>query len=156
MAVRSQNHLAALCQHFPGKLVDYCLMGRYIDTAIFFRAGQAKHVVILVDGSAYGAKAVVTVGQHIGNREFLQSRSPGCLNDSDKCNIVGRQLIEFDLQLVHIAGCIVRLQNSIGDGLFSGLFLGGHAAELALQHAGRVLGIRDDFCSVQQICSAFQ
>ena len=72
MGIRAQNHLSALCQHLTGKLVDNCLMRGHINSTVLFRTGQTKHVVILVDGSAHGTKAVMTVGQHIGDREFLQ------------------------------------------------------------------------------------
>ena len=64
----------------------------------FFGTGQSKHVVILVDGSAYGAKAVVTVGQHIRDREFLKSGCSCCLDDTYECNIMGSQFVKLNLQ----------------------------------------------------------
>ena len=66
-------------------------------------------MVIFIDGSAYSTETVVTVGQHIRNRELLQSRCTCCLYDSYERNVVGSQLIKLDLQLVHIAGYIVIL-----------------------------------------------
>ena len=41
-------------------------------------------MVILVDGSAYRAQRVVAVGQNIGQREFIHSRSSRRLHDADK------------------------------------------------------------------------
>ena len=90
-------------------------MRGHINTAVALRAGQAKHVVIFVDCSANCAKAVVTVGQHIGNRKPLQTGCPRCLNDADIGNIVACQLVEFDLQFVHAAGRIVRFQDAVAD-----------------------------------------
>ena len=37
------------------------------------RTGQAVHMVVLIDGSAYGAEAVVAVGQHIRDGKTLQA-----------------------------------------------------------------------------------
>ena len=73
MAVRSEDHLSAACQHLPGILVDNCLMRRNIDAAVLLRAGQSEHVVILIDRSTYRTKTVVAVGQHIGHGELLKS-----------------------------------------------------------------------------------
>ena len=60
MAVRSEDHLAAAGQHLTGILVDDCLMRRNIDAAVFLRAGQSEHVVILIDRTADRAEAVVS------------------------------------------------------------------------------------------------
>ena len=73
MAVRSENHPAAACQHLAGELMDNCLMRRNIDTAVFLRAGKSEHVVIFIDRSAYRAETVMTVCQHIGHRELLEA-----------------------------------------------------------------------------------
>ena len=73
MAVRTQNHLASASQHFSCILVDNCLMRRYINSAIFFSTGKAKHMVILVNGSSHCTKRVVAVGQHIRHRKLFQS-----------------------------------------------------------------------------------
>ena len=53
--------------------MDNCLMRGYIDTAILLCTGKTKHVVILIDGSAYRAQRVVAVGQNIRHRKLLQS-----------------------------------------------------------------------------------
>ena len=73
MAVRSQDHLAALCQHFSGKLMDNCLMRGNVNATIAFCTGQSEHMVILVDSSSYCAQRVMAVGQYVRDREFLQS-----------------------------------------------------------------------------------
>ena len=72
MAVRSQDHLTAACEHLPRILVNDRLMRRYIHTAVFLRTGKAKHVVILIDGSAHRTQRIVAVRQHIRNREPLK------------------------------------------------------------------------------------
>ena len=108
MAVRSEDHLSAACQHLTRILVDDCLMRRNIDAAVFLCAGQSEHVVILIDRAAHCTETVVTVCQNVRNRKFLESRSTRCLDDPDECNIVGRQLVKLDLQILHITGSIVR------------------------------------------------
>ncbi len=72
MRVRTQNHPAAACEHFPRILVNDCLMRRYIDTAVFLGAGQSKHVIVLIDGAAHRTERVMAVGQHIRHRELCQ------------------------------------------------------------------------------------
>ena len=69
MGIGAQNHLSAARKHFPCELVDDRLMRRHIDAAVFLRAGQAEHMVILVDGAAHRAQGIVAVGEHIGDRE---------------------------------------------------------------------------------------
>ena len=73
MGIGAQNHLSAARKHFPCELVDDRLMRGHIDAAVFLRAGQAKHVVIFVDGAAHRAQGIVAVGEHVGDREFGQS-----------------------------------------------------------------------------------
>ena len=73
MAVRTKDHLAAAGQHLSGILMDNGLMRRYIYAAVFLGTGETKHMVIFIDGAAYGTKRIVTVGQHVGHRKFLQA-----------------------------------------------------------------------------------
>ena len=101
MAVRSQNHLSAACEHLPGKLMDHSLVGRYIDAAVFFCTGKPKHMIIFIDRTAYRTQGVMTVRQHIGNRKTIHSGSPGCLDDSHKGNIMRSQFVKLDRQIFH-------------------------------------------------------
>ena len=55
MRIRTKNHFSAACQHFTGKLMDDCLMRRYINSTISLCTAQTKHMVILVDGSTNSA-----------------------------------------------------------------------------------------------------
>ena len=88
MAVRTKDHFSAAGQHFTGILMDNCLMRRNVNTAIFLGTGKSEHVVIFIDGTAYCAKGIMAVGQHIWNREFFQSGCAGCLDDTYKGNIM--------------------------------------------------------------------
>ena len=71
----------------------------HVDAAVFFRGGQAEHMVVLVDGAANGAKAVVAIGHGIGQGEAFHAAGPGALDDAHIGDIVGDQLIEPDPQL---------------------------------------------------------
>ena len=51
----------------------------------------------------------MAVGQHIGDRETGQTAGSGRLNNPHIGDIVGCQLVKFQLQIVHIAGRIVGL-----------------------------------------------
>ena len=48
------------------------LMRRYINAAVLFGTGKTKHVVILVNGSSYCTKGIMTVGKNIWYRELLK------------------------------------------------------------------------------------
>ena len=82
MAVRAENHASAFCHHFTGILMDNSLVCRNIDSAVFFRCGKTENMVVLVDCSADGAKAVVAVGQGIRNGELPESAGSCSLNDA--------------------------------------------------------------------------
>ena len=99
MAVRAQDHAAATAHGLPGVAVDDALVGGHVDAAVFFRGGQAEHMVVLVDGAANGAKAVVAIGHGIGQGEAFHAAGPGALDDAHIGDIVGDQLIEPDPQL---------------------------------------------------------
>ena len=125
MAVWTKDHLAAACQHFACKLVDNSLMRRYINSAIFLRTGQSKHMVIFIDCTTNCTKRVMTVCQYIRNREFLESWCTCCLNNTNKSDIVRCQLIKFNLELFHISGSIVCFKNSVCH-CISGRFFSGY------------------------------
>ena len=113
MRIGPQNHLSCTCQHLTCKLVDNRLVRRYIYAAIFFGSCQPEHVIIFIDRTANCAKRIMAICQDIGNREFLKSGCSCCLNNSDKRNIMRCQFVKFNLQIFHIAGCIMCLQNTI-------------------------------------------
>ncbi len=129
-------------------------MRGYIDSAVLFRTGQTKHVVILVDGAAYGTQRVMTVGQYIGHGELLQSGCSCGLNDTYKCNVMAGQLVETNLQLVHIAGGIVLLQNTVSHGIFRCFFLRDRNAGLRLYFFYRFRGICYNIRAVYQVSAA--
>ena len=72
MGIGSKDHSAAACKHFSRELVNYGLMRRYINAAVLFGTGKTKHVVILVNGSSYCTKGIMTVGKNIWYRELLK------------------------------------------------------------------------------------
>ena len=81
-------------------------------------------MVILVDGAAHGAQAVVTVGQSIGNGEFLHAGGPCLLDDAHIGDVVGHHGVKPDAQLHGIRGLVVGLQDLPGHGPAAGFLLG--------------------------------
>ena len=126
-------------------------MRGYIDSAVLFRTSQTKHVVILVNGAAYGTQRVMTVGQYIGHRELLQSGCSRGLNDTYKCNVMAGQLIKTDLQLVHIAGSIMLPQNTVSHRVFRYFFLRDRNAGLCLYLSCCFRSICYNVCTIYQI-----
>ena len=145
MAVRTKDHPAAARKHLPRVLMDDRLMRRYIDTAVFLRAGQPEHMVIFIDRTAHRAQGIVAVGQHIGDWELLQPRSPSRLDDPHERDIMGGQLVKSDLQVFHIARGIVVAQDAVSHRLPRRFLLRKRNLRAAL--------IFDHICAVQQIDS---
>ena len=109
MAVGAQNHLTAACVHFAHILVDNCHVRGHEDAAVLFGSRQAEQVVVLIDGAAHGAQAVVAVGEHIGHGELFQTGSAGCLNDAHKGDIMAGHSVEFQLEILAVAALVVGL-----------------------------------------------
>ena len=148
MRIGAEDHPAAARKHFSCILMDYRLMGRYIDAAVTLRAGKAEHVVILIDRAAHRAQGIMAVGKHIGNRELCKARSPCRLNNPHKGNVMGSQFVKFNFQLFHIAGSIVFLQNAVGDGIFRRIASGYLPACLILNLCRRICTVRNNLRSV--------
>ena len=136
--------------------MDHGLMRRHIDPAVLFGAGQAEHVVILVDGAAYRTQRIMTVGQHIGHGKFLQSRRSGRLYDPHKGNIMAGKLIKSELQPVHISGGIVPLQNSVADSLLLCLLLCDILSCPVKNSLAPIRTVGNDLPAVYQICTSLQ
>ena len=120
--VGTDDHLSAAGIPLPHIGVNDRLMGRDKLAAVLLGSGQAEHVVVLVDGAAHCAQAVMTVRQHIGQRKFLQAAGPGRLDDADVSNIMGCHGVELHFQVLHIAAEIVCGHNAIGHGLGAACF----------------------------------
>ena len=154
MGVRTQNHAAACCEHFSRKLMDDSLMRRNIDTAILLCAGQSKHVVIFVDRTADRTQGVVTVRQDIGHRELLQSGCSRRLDDTYECDVMAGKLVKADLELFHVPGCVMALQNAIRDCLLRCiLFRNGYSC-LAPYGGSRLRSVGNDLLTADQKRSA--
>ena len=95
--------------------------------------GQGELVVVLVDGAADSAEAVVAVGQDIGQRELLHAGSAGRLDDADIGDVVAGHRVELQLQLVGITALVVGLQDTVGHSAFL-RFLCVHGAAGLLGH----------------------
>ena len=121
VGVRTQDHLAAAREPLAHVLVDDRQMGRHEDAAILFGCGQAEPVVVLVDGAAHGAQAVVAVGEHIRDGELFQARCAGRLDDAHKGDIMAGHGVELDLQVLVIAAGVVCRQDAVGHGALGGI-----------------------------------
>ena len=121
VGVRTQDHLAAAREPLAHVLVDDRQMGRHEDAAVFFGCGQAEPVVVLVDGAAYGAQAVVAVGEHVRDGELFQARCAGRLDDAHKGDVMAGHGVELDLQVLVIAAGVVCRQDAVGHGALGGI-----------------------------------
>jgi hypothetical protein len=81
-------------------------------------------VVVLVDGAAHGAEAVVAVGEHVGHGEARHAAGPGRLDDAHIGDVVGDEAVEFDAQLVLRAAGVVGAEDGIGDGVLPARHVG--------------------------------
>ena len=94
--------------------------------AVLLGGGQTEHVVVLVDGAAYGAEAVVAVGEDVGQGELLEAAGPGGLDDAHVGDVVRGHGVELDLQIGHVAAGVVAFQDAVGHGALLSLRRGGH------------------------------
>ena len=133
VGVGAEDHLAAAGHGLTVVAVDVCHVGRNVDAAVFMSGGQGEFVVILVDGAADSAEAVVAVGQDVGQRELLHAGSAGRLDDADIGDVVAGHRVELQLQLVRITALVVGLQDTVGHSAFLS-FLCVHGAAGLLGH----------------------
>ena len=152
VGVGPQDHLAAARKFLPHILVDHRQVGRHKDAAILFGRRQAEPVVVLVDGAAHRAQAVVAVGQHIGQREPGHARCPGRLDDPHKGDVMAGHGVKLDLQVILAAAGVVGLQDAPCNGTFFGLV---HSRSVKAQRGQgrRGAGIRRDPLAMRQICA---
>ncbi len=115
--VAAKNHLSAAGITLPHIGMNDSLMRRNKFAAIFLCRRQAKHMVVLIDRAADSAQGVMTVGQHIGQGKFLQSRSSCGLNNANISNVMARHGVDLKLERICVARYIVAGQNTIGHGL---------------------------------------
>ena len=116
VGIGAQDHGAALRHLLSCIGVDDGLVGGDIDAAVLFRGGEAEDMVVLIDGAAHGAQAVVAVGQGVGDGELLHPGGPGLLDDAHIGDVVGHHSVKADLQARRIAGGVVGLENGPGHG----------------------------------------
>ncbi len=121
VAVGAQDHLAATGHHFTGVLVDDRQMGRHEDAAVLAGGGQAEEVVVLIDGAAHGAQAVVAVGERVGHGEAFQAAGAGRLDDAHIGDVVRGQGVKTQAQGGVVPGSrVVGGQDVPGQGILTG------------------------------------
>ena len=121
VAVGAQDHLAATGHHFTGVLMDDRQMGRYEDAAVLAGGGQAEEVVVLIDGAAHGAQAVVAVGERVGHGEAFQAAGAGRLDDAHIGDVVRGQGVKTQAQGGVVPGSrVVGGQDVPGQGILTG------------------------------------
>ena len=100
-------------------------------------------MVVLVDGAAYSAQAVVAVGHGVGDGEALQAGGLGGLDDAHKGDVVGDEGVKPQAQSGPVRPPVVGTEDGVGHGLLPGLRgIGGQA-------------VRPDDAAVHQICAPF-
>ena len=125
--------------------MDDRLVGGHIVAAVLHRRRQTEGVVVGIDGAAHGAQTVVTVGEHIGHRELLQTAGLGGLDDAHIGDVVGDETVEGQVQQAVAAVPVMGAEDAVGHGLVPrGLAAGGsrmhgavlpdHAAVVQLYH----------------------
>ena len=119
VGVGAQDHPAASGHHFPIVAVDNRHVGGNVDAAVLVGRGQGKHVIVFVNGAAYGAQRVVAVGQDVGHGKFFHAGSTGSLDNAHVGDVVAGQAVELHLQVLHVAAGVVGLQNAVGHGAFA-------------------------------------
>ena len=75
-------------------------------------------MVIFVDGPAYRAKGIVAVGKDIGDGKLLKPACARRLDDPNKCDVMGSDLIKLYLKLLVVSRGIVCLQDRPRNGAF--------------------------------------
>ena len=119
--VGAENHIAAGGKFLAGIGVDDGLVRRHIDAAEALGCGQTEDMVILIDGAAHSAEAVVAVGHGIGQRELRESACACRLDDSYVGDVVGNHRVKTYLKPRIVAGGVMGCENAVGDGSLAGL-----------------------------------
>jgi hypothetical protein len=156
VAVRTQYHFSAAGELFARVAMDDAKVGGHIDATIFFRGGKAKDVVVLVDGSADGAEAVVAIGHGVRHGELGESARPRGLYDADIGDVVRNQRVKSEAHLLHIAGGVVRAEDGIGNGFLArGSVRLGCGARLSVFERDRMVVIANHRVLLDRINRAF-
>ena len=148
VGVGAQDHLAAPGEVLAHEGVDDGDVGRHEDAAVLLGRGEAKDVVVLVDGASDGAQGVVAVGEHVGQRELRHAGRARRLDDAHEGDVVARHGVKADLERLGVSGGVVRLQDGPGDGAPTGHFGRGRDA------SGRGVGLADELLAAAQVDAA--
>ena len=151
VGVGAENHLAAACHQLTVDGVDIAQVGGDVDTAVLVGGRERELVVVLVDGAADGAQGVVAVGQQVGQGELRHAGGTTGLDDAYVGNVVGSHGVVLQLQIVHVAGGVVGLEDAVGHSALDGLFLVGFLAG----EGGNLSGIGDDGFAVDEVNAGF-
>ena len=98
MAVRAQDHLPAARQLLPGILVDHRHIWGHKNPPEAFRRRETEGMVVRIDGSSDGAKAVMAVGHGIGHGEGPQAAGHGGLDDAHIGDIMTDEAVEAQME----------------------------------------------------------
>ena len=118
VAVGTEDHAAAGGHLLARVGMDDALVGRHIDAAVFLRRRKAERMVVLVDGAAHRAQAVVAVGHGVRQRELRQPAGARRLDDAHIGDVVRNQRVKAQPQQTAPARRVVRAQDAVRDRLF--------------------------------------
>ena len=136
MAVRAENHLAAAGVAFAHILMHDRLMRRKKDRTVLFRSAHRKQMIILVAGAVGITKRVMAAGEHERYRKFLHAAGNRRFQYTHVRHILTDERIKADLQPLHIARDVMRLQHAIGHRLLRRLLNLLPADRKGLQRSG--------------------
>ena len=120
MGVRAEYHPAAAGHGLAVIAVDICHICRYIYTAEPVGCRKGELMVVLIYGTAYGAEAVMAVGEYIWNGKFSKPGGSRRLYHAHICDVVAREGIKPEFELFFIPAFVMGLYDGIGhSALFS-------------------------------------
>ncbi len=96
-------------------------VGRDEDAAVFPGGAEREGMVILIDGPAHRAQAVVAVGHHVWNRKLPHPAGPRRLDDANIGDVMRREAVKGDPQRLRVPAPAVGTEHVPGDAAFPSL-----------------------------------
>ena len=145
VTVRAKDHAAAPSHHLSIICMDDSQVRWYIYTAVFFRSGERKHMVVLIDCPTYRTKGIMAGCHDIRDGKFLYPARTGRLNNSNVGNVVRCQRIKPEAQIRISTLPVVSVNYGGCNCAFPCFPSGDIPSQRLFQSHGRVRTVRNDF-----------